>query len=609
MPDTPFSTSNQPAEASEAAQLLITLFELGREVTSVLDLNELLEKIPQLLSRLTTFKAFAVWLLDEKRRELSIAYAVGYPEEVKRNFRLAVGQGIVGTVVAEGRPLVIEDVLTDPRYVGAITGVRSQLAVPLRRKKRVIGAINLYGEQVGQFTPRDEATLLQFGAHVAVAIENARLFEREKSFAQNLETLAEIGQEVGAILDLDQLLERLGTLVHKVVAYRTLGIFLLDEARGVLEHKLAIKYGDVTGFPHLKLGEGLIGHAALTKQVINVPDVAKDPRYLPWVPDCRSELAVPMLFKDRCIGVIDLESPEYDAFSKEDVQVVSALAAQLAVAIENARLYEALRANEERIERELQFARRVQAALLPTSLPKRLRGVDVGVYYSPARELGGDFHDFLSPESNSLVVAVGDVSGKGVPAALYSVFAAELVRSRTFRRRFMPERFSPAGVLMSINTILAERQLENYYCTLCYAYFDLKRRTLTMANSGLPYVLKSTATSCQEIELPGLPLGAFPGVSYDQVVLELAAGDTYVFFTDGVTETFNDADEEFGTGRICSIVHTHRELPASGIVQAIVDAVHGYRGDRPQSDDLTLVVVKIGESGAVDSARARRREE
>ena len=161
-----------------------------------------------------------MWLLDEKRQDLGIAYAVGYPDDVKRTFRLAVGQGIVGTVVAEGRSLVIDDVLADPRYIGAMTDVRSQIAVPLRRKKRVIGALNLYGEHVGQFTPRDEAMLRQFGAHVAVAIENARLFEREKAYIETLETLAEIGREVAAILDLEQLLERVATLVHKVVWYR-----------------------------------------------------------------------------------------------------------------------------------------------------------------------------------------------------------------------------------------------------------------------------------------------------------------------------------------------------------------------------------------------------
>ncbi len=310
MSDSPLPAAQGSTEAGDAAQLLVTLFELGREVTSVLDLDELLEKIPQLIARLTPFKAFAVWLLDEKRQDLGIAYAVGYPEEVKRTFRLAVGQGIVGTVVGEGRSLVIDDVLTDPRYIGAMTDVRSQIAVPLRRKKRVIGALNLYGEHVGQFTPRDEAMLRQFGAHVAVAIENARLFEREKAYIDTLETLAEIGREVAAILDLEQLLERVATLVHKVVSYRTFGIFLLDERRGLLEQKLAIRYGDHAGFPHLKLGEGLIGHAAADKKVINVPDVTRDPRYLPWVEDCRSELAVPLLVKDRCIGVMDLESPD-----------------------------------------------------------------------------------------------------------------------------------------------------------------------------------------------------------------------------------------------------------------------------------------------------------
>ena len=175
-----------------------------------------------------------------------------------------------------------------------------------------------------------------------------------------------------------------------------------------------------------------------------VPDVSKDPRYINVVADVRSELAIPMLLKDRCVGVFDLESPELDAFAKRDVEILTLLASQAAVAIENARLYEEVSRNESRLEKELQFARRVQLALLPTQLPKRLKGVDVSAQFAPARELGGDFHDFLMPESNTLIVALGDVSGKGVPAALYSVFAGELVRGRTFRRRFMPERSSPA---------------------------------------------------------------------------------------------------------------------------------------------------------------------
>ena len=159
--------------------------------------------------------------------------------------------------------------------------------------------------------------------------------------------------------------------------------------------------------------------------------------------------------------------------------------------------------------------------------------------FDPARELGGDFHDYLAPESNTLVVAVGDVSGKGVPAALYSAFAAELVRGRTFRRRYLPERSSPAGVLSSMNTILHQRQLEEYYCTLCYTIFDLKRRTMTMANSGCPIRSVAPPTACAQIELPGVPLGSFLGSTYDEVTFALHAGDVFVFCTDGVFEAMN----------------------------------------------------------------------
>ena len=256
-----------------------------------------------------------------------------------------------------------------------------------------------------------------------------------------------------------------------------------------------------------------------------------------------------MLVKDRCIGVFDLESPELDAFNKEHVEILTLLASQAAVAIENARLYEEVRSNELRIERELTFAQRVQAALLPTGLPKRLRGIDVAARFAPARELGGDLYDFLSPEANSLVVAVGDVSGKGVPAALYSAFAGELVRSRTFRRRYTPERTTPAGVLASMNTILHERRLEEYYCTLCYASFDLKRRSVTLGQRRRCRTRSGARTdSCEQMSLPGIPLGSFAGAAYDEVTFDLSPGDTYVFCTDGVSEAFSPAGEEFGTG-------------------------------------------------------------
>lgn len=582
----------QTAARSEQ-ELVTTLFELGREVTSVLDLDELLPKIPQLISRLIDFQAFAVYLLDAGRGDLKVAYSTGYPDETARSLRLRVGEGIVGAAVAEERALVINDVHKDPRYVDAVPGSNSELVVPLRRKRKTIGALNLLSEHRDQFTERDAAILRQFAAHVAVALENARLFEREREYSATLETLAEIGREVASILELDELLTRIASLTRRVIDYRTFGILLLNEMTGELEMKLAVRYGDELTMPRVKLGEGLVGYAALHKEAVLVPDVSVDPRYLKVVEDARSELAIPLLLKERCIGVFDLESPELDAFNKSHVEILTLLASHAAVAIENARLYEQIRANEVRLEREIRFAQRVQAALLPTELPKRLRGVDVAARFAPARELGGDLYDFLAPEPNGLVVAVGDVSGKGVPAALYSAFAGELVRSRTFRRRYAPERFTPAGVLASMNRILHERQLEEYYCTLCYASFDFKRRVMTIANSGLPYPVRCSGGGCEQIELPGVPLGSFSGSSYDELTFELHEGDLFVFCTDGVFEAVDAAGTEFGATRLLSVIDAAKGLPARGMVDAVFGAVQEFRADTPPNDDMTAVVIRI----------------
>jgi len=465
--------------------------------------------------------------------------------------------------------------------------------VPLLHKARPIGALNILSHNTDQFTASDVALLRQFGAHVATALVNARLFERVRLDAEAFETLAEIGRDVAAVLDLDRLFARIAQLTRRVIDYRTFGILLVNEERGELEMKFAVQYGEKVEVPRVRLGEGLVGYAALHKEAVLVPDVSQDPRYIPVVADVRSELAIPMLLKDRCIGVFDLESPELDAFTKRDVEILTLLASQAAVAIENAQLYETVRANEVRLEKEVRFAQRVQAALLPVGLPKRMKGVDVAASFAPARELGGDFHDFLAPESNTLVVALGDVSGKGVAAALYSVFAAELVRGRTFRRRYLPDRSGPASLLSSVNTILHQRQLEEYYCTMCYAIFDLKRRVVTLANSGLPYPIRASVTGVSQIELPGVPLGSFQGSTYDELTFALHAGDMFVFCSDGVFEAMNPAGQEFSAERLMGVVEGARQLTAGEMVAAIFAAVEEFRAGAAPNDDMTAVVVKI----------------
>ncbi len=580
------------AELKSEHQLLTTLFALGREVASVLDLDELLRKLPELIARVTDFHAFAIYLLDERRGDLRIAYSTGYPEHA-RSLRLTLDQGIVGAAVAAGRPLLANDVTRDPRYVEAVPGTKAELVVPLRRKGRSIGALNLLSRNLGEFTPAEVETLRNLASAVAIAIENARLFEAEVRNSAALETMAEIGREMSSILDLDQLLKRIAHLLKRIIEYRTFGILLLDEGTNELVMKHAVRYDERILIKRIKAGDGLVGRAVVTKAPVLVSDVTTDPSYIKVVEDARSELVIPLLVKDRCIGVLDLESPEVGAFSKQHVELLTPLAGHAAVAIENARLYEEIRANEARMEKELRFAQRVQAALLPTQLPKRLKGVDAAWRFEPARELGGDLYEFMAVESNTLSVAVGDVSGKGVPAALYSAFAGELVRSRTYRRRYTTVRSSPGGVLAAMNDILHERQLFEYYCTLCYTQFDLKRRTAVLANSGLPFPIRWHDGECAQVALAGMPLGSFPNVTYDEVTLELAVGDVFALCTDGIFEAMDHQGREFGAERLIETIRATHHLPAKGIVAAIHDAVEAFCDGAPPNDDRTTVVVRI----------------
>jgi phosphoserine phosphatase RsbU/P len=582
-----------PATRASASDLLATLFELTYQITSVLDQDELFRKIHELLARLIPYDAFAVYLVDEHRGDLRIGFPFGYPPGVAEHVRLKIGEGVVGASIAEQRAMVFNDVASDPRYKNYVPGMSAALVVPLIYKTRTIGALNILSRQADAYGEADLLVLQQFAAYVAVALENARLFDQERKSAEVFETLAEIGREVASILDLDELLTRIAQLIKRVIDYRTFAIMLVDEQSQMLEFKLAVQYGEMVQQRRIRLGEGLVGYAAQHKEPVLVSDVSKDPRYLKVIEDVRSELVIPLMLKDRCIGVFDLASPELDAFDKRDVEILTLLANHAAVALENARLYATVSANEERLEKEVRFAQRVQAALMPVELPKRLRGVDVAARFAPARELGGDLHDFLAPEPNSFVVALGDVSGKGVPAALYSAFVGELVRGRTFRRRYTNVRTSPAGILTSMNSILYQRQLEEYYCTLCYALFDFKKRQVTMANSGLPYPIRCTTEECVQIDLPGVPLGSFAGSTYDEVTLPLNTGDLWVLCSDGVFEAMNEQGEEFTAARLLDVVRNARERKAREIVDAIFDATNAFRGRATQNDDMTVVALKV----------------
>src|SRR6185369_1246509 len=517
------------------------------------------------------------------------AYVEGYDSAIAGRLRIRPGQGIVGAAAQHKEPLFVPDVSQDPRYFSVVPGVRAELAIPLIHRDRLVGVLNIEGPDAEAYHAEARAALFVLAGHLAVAIENATLYREARWYAGLLATLYEIGKETSSILDLDELLQRVAEVVKRVIDYEMFGILLVDEEKGELGLRKAVAYGATKEKKtRIRLGEGLTGAAAVSKQPILVGDVQGDARYLPLIPETRSELVVPLVHKDRVVGVFDLESSVLDRFTDEHLKVLTPLASQVAVAIENARLYERLARQEERVGRELELAQWVQQNLFPDDPPQGA-GWDASAHFLPATELGGDLYDFFELGEGSLGLAVGDVLGKGVPAALFGAFVSGSIRARAMERR------GPADLLTRVNRTLHKRGADGFYCTVAFAVFDFPKQRMVLANSGLPYPLVYRAADgrVETIELPGLPLGTFANTTYEEREVALAPGDVVAFYSDGLTDARRDGEDYYGEARLAAQLAAGATGTAAEIGERILSDVDAFLGEAPRADDLTLVVVKV----------------
>jgi sigma-B regulation protein RsbU (phosphoserine phosphatase) len=296
-------------------------------------------------------------------------------------------------------------------------------------------------------------------------------------------------------------------------------------------------------------------------------------------------MAIPLVLKDSLVGVMDLESPEKDAFTEDQRNTLVTLAGQLAVAIENARLYERVARDEARLEKDLEMAREIQSALLPQAAPL-VRGLQVGIGYQPARVLGGDLYDFLEFEDGALGIAVGDVSGKGTAAALSGAQAIGILRSLGRRR------YSPREMLRLMNEALGQKKIEAHFISLCYAVWEPRRRELRISNAGLPYPLLYQRGKTERIQVAGLPLGLMDAIQYEERVMTLYPGDIVAIYSDGVVESTNRRRGEFGHGRLKQVIVENKKLSAAKIAEVILARVAGFARRVVPQDDRTLVVLK-----------------
>jgi phosphoserine phosphatase RsbU/P len=424
----------------------------------------------------------------------------------------------------------------------------------------------------------------------AVVFKVAVLQERLRRERLEAGLLHAVGRELGRTLDLQDVLATILDLLRQVVHFDAAAIYVLGGANLNAVHQSLRGYDeDEKRALAIKLDEGLVGFAARTGEAVIVSDVASDPRYLKARPHTRSEMVVPLMSGGRVIGVFNLESDRPSSYSPHDLDLLVTFAGQAAAALERARLLEEEQ-EARRLEQEMSIARRIQQAFLPDP-DAVIRGGTVSGTTIPSLEVSGDYYDLLERKDGQLAVALADVSGKGMPAAL-------IMASLRAAFRMSAARLDDPGALnMELNAFLEGCLRETEFATGVLGFLDAENASFHYSNAGHnPPLLMHADGSYEWLETGGTILGAFPNQVYPALRVPLRRGDRLVLYTDGLTESHKGDDIEFGNERFVNLVRSVITQSPREIRDAIVASVEAYAGT-PLPDDLTVLVIGADRRG------------
>lgn len=570
----------------ERAELLDFLLDVSAVTSETLDLDRIMANVANIVKEVVPYDLFAILLYSERAGGLRIRYAIGHREEVVRSLVIPLDQGITGTAASTRVAVLVDDVRNDPRYLTAVDAVRTELAVPMLARGKLVGVIDVQSTRPSAYREQDRSLLQLIATRVAVSIDNARLYRRVDRQNRTLRTLAHLSQEFSSILALDELLGKIAKTIHAMISFDAFSILLVDPERRVLRYRFSERYDQRLDLDNIPLGKGITGSAAESREPIKVHDTLADPRYIASHPDIRSEVAVPLMVQDRVVGVMDLESERIGYFTDDHVRVLALLAPQIASSVENARLYEELAAREQRMEKDLLAARDVQSVLLPLQAPP-ITGLEIAVRLRPAREISGDVYDFFEHGPDHAILAFGDVSGKGAAAALYGALVSGLLRTLAHRRR------SPAELLRLINNVLRERKVEAQYVTLMILVWDSLERKFVMANAGSSPPLVCRKGEVIKLKVEGVPAGLLDNREYEEVVFSVQPGDVVLLYSDGVTDQLNPKEDEYGRQRLSKTLRKCCESSTEEIADHILADLDEFSAGAPAFDDQTLIVMKV----------------
>jgi sigma-B regulation protein RsbU (phosphoserine phosphatase) len=418
--------------------------------------------------------------------------------------------------------------------------------------------------------------------HLAAALaSNPRPLDLDQ--VEDLLKLQSAAQKINSILDLDQLVDKVVNEIARSFGCLDSDIYLHNQERGELS--LVCAHGcsgcEIHGLGHsLKIGKGMVGYVASTGQMHYAPDVRLDHYYIGCEESTLSEVAIPLHVEGQLVGVFTASHTDLDAFSPCQLRLLQALCSDVAVAVHNARRFQQEQRQREQMTREAREARVIQQALLPKASPF-IPGFTVSGLSIPVGAVGGDWYDFIAMDKGRWGLVLADVSGKGTAAALL------MSATRGILRSLAEAACTPGEVLTKLNRLLVEDFPAGRFVTMVYAVLDPAKRTLIFANAGHLRPLLITGSSAQFLDVErGIPLGLAPA-DFSEVEVNLPLGSRLVFYSDGITEAENQADEEYGWARLQA-----HFLRTDASAESLLDDVRSFADGSDLRDDASVILVK-----------------
>jgi sigma-B regulation protein RsbU (phosphoserine phosphatase) len=413
-----------------------------------------------------------------------------------------------------------------------------------------------------------------------------------------LRIIEQIGQDISSVLELDPLLKETARLIKQVIDYQTFGIFLVDRKKGEFLPHMAIGYDEeALRRKPLRLDEGIRGEALRLRRPVLVSDVQSDPRHVKYklaIDDVvRSQMVIPLQTKNEIVGVLVLGNVRKGLYDSSHLRIAHGMATQIAIALENARVFEEVAVSEEEMRHEFEIARSLQLSMLPECCPY-VPGFEVQAKSLPAVRVGGDFYDFINLDDGHFGIVVGDVSGYGLPGALVMASAREVIRIYS---ELDPD---PAAVMNRADARLKRDLTSHMFVSLLYGVLDIRQPTFKFCNAGLiePALIRNG--QARFINSPGsrLPLGKIPDGKYQPRMVRLKPHDTMVLATDGVVEAYGPDQKQFGFRRYLKTLvsagnETEIQASVDDIISAVFNKLRQFVGEEGFPDDVTILTLKV----------------